>query len=58
MLGTVLFWWGLFKSLLSFLHMYCGKILNMGELDITGGWGHQNFRITKVGHGPKSVGNH
>ena len=44
------------NGLLSFLYVNYNKILNMSESNITGR--HQNFRNTKMGHGPKLAGNH
>ena len=37
-------------------HVNCHKILNMLALSISGE--HENFRRTKVGHGPKSIRKH
>ena len=33
-LRCMIHWWGLFRDILSFLHVNCSKILNMEELNI------------------------
>ena len=54
-----IFWWGWLKEqvngLSSFLQVNCSKILNMFRIKVGK---HQNFKNSKVGHDPKSVGNH
>ena len=48
LVGQAIFWWSLFRD----------QVNEYIKIKYYRGWGHQNFRNTKVGHSPKPVRNH